>query len=315
MRSCDLDEARSVGGDLYYPHDVRVLGDRPFRLDLEVARLGPITLGWLSYNTEVHIRTGVLTDAYQVNIPVGGTVQTASGSERVLASPTRAAVYRPDRDSQFRGWATPCRMLAIKVDRHALEGELESLLDRSIEGPIQISAAMDLDGGRGGQWWSLVQTLASQMRDTDALAWHPLLGGPLVRSVLSGLLLSADHDYRGHLDSLVAPARPAVVRRAVEYIEQHAAEAVTVNDIAAAAGIGIRALQQGFQASLGTTPLTYLRKVRLDRARDELLRSDPETVGVAEVAFRWGFSHLGRFAGHYREAYDESPSHTLRRAS
>jgi AraC-like DNA-binding protein len=37
-------------------------------------------------------------------------------------------------------------------------------------------------------------------------------------------------------------------------------------------------------------------------------------VSVAEVAARWGFSHLGRFAAAYRKRYGESPSHTLREA-
>jgi len=34
---------------------------------------------------------------------------------------------------------------------------------------------------------------------------------------------------------------------------------------------------------------------------------------VAEVAYRWGFTHLGRFAHDYRARYGEAPSTTLRR--
>jgi AraC-like DNA-binding protein len=33
---------------------------------------------------------------------------------------------------------------------------------------------------------------------------------------------------------------------------------------------------------------------------------------VADVAFRWGFGHLGRFAEKYRERYGELPSETLK---
>jgi AraC-like DNA-binding protein len=52
----------------------------------------------------------------------------------------------------------------------------------------------------------------------------------------------------------------------------------------------------------------YLRRVRLVRAHDELHRDG--TVGVAEVAFRWGFTHLGRFAAEYAKKYGDLPSHT-----
>jgi AraC-like DNA-binding protein len=35
-------------------------------------------------------------------------------------------------------------------------------------------------------------------------------------------------------------------------------------------------------------------------------------VSVSEVAFRWGFTHLGRFAGAYKERFGVPPSQTLR---
>ncbi|WP_431934031.1 helix-turn-helix domain-containing protein [Nonomuraea jabiensis] len=33
---------------------------------------------------------------------------------------------------------------------------------------------------------------------------------------------------------------------------------------------------------------------------------------VTEVALRWGFTHLSRFASFYRETYGHAPSVTLR---
>jgi len=84
--------------------------------------------------------------------------------------------------------------------------------------------------------------------------------------------------------------------------------------LAGLAGVSVRGLQQGFRDYLGITPLEYLREVRLARARDDLLAADPEAdVSVTEVAYRWGFGHLARFAGYYRHRYGELPSETLRR--
>ena len=71
-------------------------------------------------------------------------------------------------------------------------------------------------------------------------------------------------------------------------------------------------LQEAFRRHVGTPPLTYLRELRLARVHDELSNSDPWQTSVADVAYRWGFTHLGRFAGAYRERYGVPPSRTLR---
>ncbi|QIJ60818.1 helix-turn-helix transcriptional regulator [Streptomyces sp. JB150] len=107
-------------------------------------------------------------------------------------------------------------------------------------------------------------------------------------------------------------AHSATVRRAVAYIEDHADQPITVAEIAAAAHVTIRALQYAFRRHLDTTPLAYLRRVRLAQAHRELRAASPLTTTVGEIAARWGFAHPGRFAALYREAYGTSPSATLR---
>jgi AraC-like DNA-binding protein len=59
-------------------------------------------------------------------------------------------------------------------------------------------------------------------------------------------------------------------------------------------------------------PTTYGRLRRLNLVRATLRRADPATVTVAEVARRYGFSELGRFATTYRSVFGEVPSTTLR---
>jgi transcriptional regulator GlxA family with amidase domain len=59
------------------------------------------------------------------------------------------------------------------------------------------------------------------------------------------------------------------------------------------------------------TPMTYLRRVRLERARQDLQEN---SGSVSDIANRWGFSNLGRFSHAYREQFGETPSATLRKA-
>ena len=86
----------------------------------------------------------------------------------------------------------------------------------------------------------------------------------------------------------------------------------TAGDLASIAGVGVRVLQESFRQHVGVSPLAYLRRLRLDGVHQELSRSDPWQVNVSDVAYRWGFTHLGRFAGAYRARFGESPSQTLR---
>ena len=64
--------------------------------------------------------------------------------------------------------------------------------------------------------------------------------------------------------------------------------------------------------SLGTTPMAYLRRLRLEKTRHELSTAEPGAVSVTNVATRRGFVHLGRFAAAYSRAFGETPSETLR---
>ncbi|WP_109211662.1 MULTISPECIES: AraC family transcriptional regulator [Microbacterium] len=105
-------------------------------------------------------------------------------------------------------------------------------------------------------------------------------------------------------------AAPRSVRRAIAYIEAHAHEPITVDDVAEAADISTRGLQYAFRRALDQTPTEYLRRQRLAGAHAEMEQGTRS--GVADIAHRWGFSSASRFARHYREAYGRTPRQTLR---
>ncbi|MGU3587355.1 helix-turn-helix domain-containing protein [Rhodococcus sp. C26F] len=111
---------------------------------------------------------------------------------------------------------------------------------------------------------------------------------------------------------LEATSTPAALHKAVAFIESAAARPIGLTDIAAAAGIGARALPYAFARHHHTTPMRYLRAVRLERAHRDLQTADPQSGDtVVSIAARWGFSSPGRFATQYRPVYGRSPHHTL----
>ena len=83
--------------------------------------------------------------------------------------------------------------------------------------------------------------------------------------------------------------------------------------LCAAIGVRARTLRAYCAAYLGCSPLEYAKLRRLNLARLTLLKADPGSTSVAEVARSHGFSQPGRFAGAYRRQFGEAPLATLLR--
>ncbi|MEV7178988.1 helix-turn-helix domain-containing protein [Kitasatospora sp. NPDC093679] len=170
-----------------------------------------------------------------------------------------------------------------------------------------------LDTVAADLWDAVLRCAAACLRQTQGPTPIPpgRTARVLVQVALTVLPDAADPDT-APLSAPGATAAPDPVRRAVAFMESHAADDIVLADIAAAAFVTPRALQYAFRRHLDTTPLTHLRRVRLDAAHRDLLAADPVTATVTEIAARWGFAHLGRFAAFYREVYRAAPRTTLR---
>jgi len=113
----------------------------------------------------------------------------------------------------------------------------------------------------------------------------------------------------------LSPGLPADLVRALGWLRGHLSEPVQLDRLAQIARVRPRTLETHFKMFLRTTPLGWVRRMRLARARRELLRADPQaTVTVTSIAIGCGFTQLGRFAVQYRRAFGETPSATIQRA-
>ena len=127
----------------------------------------------------------------------------------------------------------------------------------------------------------------------------------LERLLISGLILAQPNTHTAELARPASAIRPRTVDKVVRLIQERADEPLTLTDLANHAGVGARRLQQGFREHVGMSPMQYLRRTRLDRARQDLLRTQDT---VTEIASRWGFLHPGRFAQLYRQEFGVTPS-------
>jgi AraC-like DNA-binding protein len=313
MTTSDVDEARATLGEQFYPNSLEVLSPGACTAAFDIASVGRVTLGDLRFSTNVRIGFGEL-GAYHVDVPLTGELAWRQGRrEPMVATPDRAAVFQPVGDTILERWTGGCRLLAVKIERDVLEGELSRMLDEPVGAPVRFGPELDVSRGAGAAWLRLARLLAVDAAEEHGLVRHPVLGRQLRESLVNGLLLATQHNFRDALEN----HRPGVaasraVRRAVEAMRADPARPFTVADLAQAAGVSARSLQDGFQRYLGRSPMAYLRELRLSRVHQELSAAEPGRDTVTDIAYRSGFVHLGRFAALYRRRYGVSPSATLR---
>ena len=202
----------------------------------------------------------------------------------------------------------------LRLPVHRLEQVAEEA--RGIPGPrLRFTGAAPVSPAMHRYWRSVVHLTTGALMDDPSPLAHPLVAEEMTRTVAVAALHAFPNTTLGEsFPPSPGDVAPAALRRAAAYIEEHAREPLQLSDIAAHAGTNARALQYAFRRHLDTTPLGYLRRIRLEAAHRDLQAADPSRGDtVAGIAARWGFTKPGRFATTYRERYGLPPSTTLHR--
>lgn len=76
--------------------------------------------------------------------------------------------------------------------------------------------------------------------------------------------------------------------------------------------ISRRTMQNSFRSVAETTPVNYIRSIRLNGVRRELMSTSVSELSIGDAAARWGFFHLSHFAADYHGLFGELPSQTRR---
>ena len=267
-------------------------------------------------DSDVSIRRSQLRGAVRGSVPVGadyvvtwitsGTAHLDSGRVRMELRRDVPVLLPPEDDFVFTAEDHDQRLVHFGreyVHRVAFE-HLE--VDAT---PLRFDPTRAPEPDTAERWQGALLALSRALRaeGPDSDAWHE------AKRSAATAFLDTFPPQADDLPAVLGLPRNARLRAAVEYIHAHAAEPVTVQELSEVAGLSVRSVQESFRRVFDVSPLTYLREVRLDRVRGELLELDPQAGVVGDVARRWGFAHLGRFSAAYAARFGEYPKQTLRR--
>jgi len=129
--------------------------------------------------------------------------------------------------------------------------------------------------------------------------------GPSMARLVSRFLVVDDRPSQArYMIATHLRADDAAVRRAERYVREHIGDAVSVEELARAAGTSGRTLARRLQKHLGTTPLRFIQRLRVERAV-HLLETTVESVDA--VASRVGYSDAAAFRRILRRETGRSP--------
>ena len=264
-------------------------------------------LSYVQYGAPVQTQTLPAPGDYRIQFPLQGECETALGKRRYTCAGTNAVVTSPDQPHGLRLSADCKRVLAV-FSRDALAQQLSTLLGAPLRSELVFQPDLDITSGAGRTLVEYLRLALLEFNRPDSALHSPLAIREFEQLFMTTLLLAHRHNYSALLHGRPAAVAPRDVKRAVDYIHANLDAPITLGDLVAAAGVPGRTLRQHFRHFKGMAPMAYLRRARYAHARADLQRRDGRSV--TEIARRWGFEHMGRFATGYRRLYGEPPSQT-----
>ena len=310
MQSRDLGEVQELMSQRYVEHRTRVVGGADgFVFRSASAAAGPLTVAHRSYQATMAITAQPFESLLVVSV-LDGRFDMTAGRQHARVGRGEALLCLP-----HVGLDVLMHRMTYQVVQLPLPTVTRLAARAGVTEPdFRFEAMTATTRQANRQWLATIAYLTRLLTGPDQTRIPALLLDAAIETTAAAALsVFPNTTMTLGYTAGPGPVSPAVVRRAVADIDAHAAEPITLDQIAAVAGLSPRALQAGFRRHLDTTPTGYLGQVRLEGAHRDLQTADPTTgATVAGIARRWGFPDHSRFTAAYRTTFGRLPSHTLR---
>ncbi len=193
-----------------------------------------------------------------------------------------------------------------KVNIFLPEGWLER--ERHDDARHQAVLAFCRDHGANARWRPSAHMAALAGQILAPPGYGPLLAGLYAESRALELVVGAlgllDTGAEGEAIASLRPRERERMWSVHDFIEVHLKRELSLEEIAREAGMGVNSLQRAFRGAFGTTVFDYVRRRKLELARDGLAA---EGLTVAQAAFVAGYGSAANFSTAFKRAFGVSP--------
>ncbi|MDH5833559.1 AraC family transcriptional regulator [Luteimonas kalidii] len=308
LRTRDTDELHDWLNRNFAVRKLELRGaTEPFDCTVNHCALPSIALTYARYGGRIGAEIAH-NDFYLQGFPLSGEGEVQWNEHVVPVRPDLGGIAGgPGSHGRFT-YSGDFSNLVLRITPAALVQRLAILLDRPVDPPLKLAGPPKPTNV--ASYGRLVKFLAGEIEQHQAQLPDMVLS-EIEDAVIVNFLFANRHNYSSLLEGTPRAAAPWQVRRAVDYIEQHWDEALTIERLTEITETSARSLFLLFKKTYDTSPMVYLSQVRLRHAREMLCRPAPG-ASVTKVGFMCGFSNMGNFAMKYYGAFGEKPSETLR---
>ena len=279
--------------------------------------LRQLSLYLLRYGAEVEVTPQPFEGFSLVHMSLRGGVEVESDGNRFVIAQGRAGVITPRRNMRLR-WYPGADQLILKVP-HTLMRQVGADCGLDSEGRVaRLSSGFLLDRNQGGQWHTLVHSLLNVMSmpadSSLSRIWQDDFERNLALFLVAHQSMPEDQvgaNRRDAKEALLGGGDSRRMNAVVEYMDARLGAPLSLEDMAGAAGVSVRTLNEMCRRHHGMTPMELLRTMRLDAVRARLL-AQPD-ASITETALSLGFGHPGRFSAYYSDRFGELPRQTQAR--
>lgn len=305
-RGTDPTKAVKSVADVFCPHEI-VLHRPDQMIDFRhsSASFGSVSFNQITYGDEVDIvvrQKG--RSQYIFLLPLRGEMLVESAAGRRTLGVGSYMLMGPDAAYRFVHNDEDSH-LAFSISRHRVESS--GIAPHSLANGIDSTPLDDAAG-------TVADYATFLCRELNA--GGDLFAAPSVQESAETMLVALLQrmQIEGAQTLTSSAASPSFVLRAERFMEQRLGDDLTVEEVAAAAGVAPRTLYAAFTQFRGLAPMKWLRMRRLHSAREAIMAAAGNgPVNILHIANACGMQHGGRFAAYYQRQFQESPSDTARR--
>jgi AraC-like DNA-binding protein len=308
LRTTDTEEFQEQISPLAGSIRVRPASKAQFDITVRAAQLDNLSLFTVKApSIKVHIAPP--HEYFCLNIPLGKSF-TITESRKKYGFGKQVHLLMPHNPLQLEA-GSGCRVLAVKLNKqhvfdcalklNGFQKTFESAISNRRPDSLKADGAMVQSFAR---LWSDIQRGDTSLESAIDITERQ-------DALCTEFVLAMQAEEKMHYHSR-EQADPTTLARAEDFLCAHLTCPVSRAELAAVSGVSIRTLSRTFSRRWGAGPMSFLRARRMEAAYRELLGADYGATSVTEVALRYGFTHLGKFAVEYKQRFHESPSHTLR---
>lgn len=298
FESTDVDETREKVSQVMQPHELLPVGRVDnMKAHMDFLRLPGMGIGAIKFG---HMRVNVdaIEGYHLVLFCLSGSGRIFAENSNAVDVDARHGYYVPP-GAPFRAeFSEDCEQFVMRINDDTWRVQAGGASSR-------LNVAIDLSKPQMHPWLATINDILTVPGTVELIQGHDA-----VARSYEQLLLNLLFAGQGVQDAHRAVPAPGIVKRAERFLRENAAEPLRLEDVAMAAGVPPRTLLASFQRFRNTSPMRFLRDLRLDQARIKLL-SDAEGISVTNAALDCGFTHFGRFSRYYAQRFGESPSETL----